>query len=347
MKIFEGFSILARAVPHLLLLSAFALCGWAFYVANELEGIPEKAGSEIEVTVLPGQSAADVASEFARIGIVTRSRDLARQMARLGIDRRIKPGIYRVRAGRAKDVALDFAEMSPSVLNVRILPGALFSEVASSIGAEDGELSFASALASDDNFPEGLREVLPGEARERMMLLAPETYEIPPGDGAASRIVKRASRAWWTRLSAEVPPGFTSGDMRESGILASIIQKEALVDSDRPVIAGVFKNRLRIDMPLQSCATVVHAWRQQGVRIKDVSYEDVKIESPFNTYAHKGLPPENIGIPSAESWRAALRPASTDMLYFVARGDGSHAFSRTYEEHLSAQRKIRRETAKD
>ncbi|MDR1020266.1 MAG: endolytic transglycosylase MltG [Synergistaceae bacterium] len=345
MKIPRCFSILARIAPLLLLLSVFTLCGWAFYVVNELEGIPEKAGSEIEVTVLPGQSAADVASEFARSGIVTKSRDLARQMARLGIDRRIKPGIYRVRAGRARDVALEFAAMSPLVLNVRILPGALFGDVASSLGA-DGEASLDLALASDDNFAEGLRVILPGETRERVLLLAPETYEIPPGEGAAARLVKRASDAWWLGHSADVPPGFTSEDMKESGILASIVQKEALIDSDRPVIAGVFKNRLSRDMPLQSCATVVYAWRQRGVRIKELSYEDVKIDSPFNTYEHKGLPPENIGIPSAESWRAALKPAVTDMLFFFARGDGRHVFTRTYEEHLSAQRKIRSD-AKD
>jgi UPF0755 protein len=326
----------------LLLLSAFALCGWAFYVANELDGIPEKSGARIEALILPGQSASDVAEEFERLGIVKKSRDFARQMARLGADRRIKPGIYRVRAGRAKDVALEFSAASPEVLNVRILPGALFGDVASSLGGEDSGLLLASALSSDDNFPESLRGILPGETGERLLLLAPETYEIPPGDGLADRLVKKASDMWWRAHSADVPPGFTSRDMKEGGILASIVQKEALVESDRPVIAGVFKNRLDRDMPLQSCATVVHAWKQRGVRITGVSYEDVKIDSPFNTYTHKGLPPENIGIPSANSWNAALKPASTDMLFFVAKGDGSHVFTRTYGEHLEAQKKIRR-----
>jgi UPF0755 protein len=342
LKIFKGFSVLARMAPILLFLSALLLCGWSFYVMNELEGIPENAGGEIEVLILPGQNAADAASEFERSGAVTKSRDLARWMVKLGIDRRIKPGIYTVHAGRAKDVALEFAGASPRILSVRILPGALSSDVAASLGADGEGQSLALALASDDNFPERLRDLLPGSPSERVLLLSPETYEIPPGDGAAHRLVRKASSMWWLEHSADVPPGFTSKDMEAGGILASIVQKEALIDSDRPVIAGVFKNRLSMDMPLQSCATVVYAWKQRGVKIKDVSYEDVKIESPFNTYTHKGLPPENIGIPSEKSWNAVLVPASTDMLFFVAKGDGSHVFTRTYEEHLEAQKKIRR-----
>jgi UPF0755 protein len=342
LKALKFFPVLARLAPILLLLSAFALCGWAFYVANELDCIPEKAGTKIEALIVPGQNASDVAREFERLGIVKKSRDFARQMARLGIDRRIKPGVYRIHAGRAKDVALEFSAASPEVLNVQILPGALYDEVASSLGREDAALLLASALSSDDNFPRGLRGILPEETAERLLLLAPETYEIPPGDGLADMLVKKASDMWWREHSADLPQDFTSGDMKNGGILASIVQKEALVDSDRPVIAGVFKNRLNKDMPLQSCATVVYAWKQRGVRITGVSYEDVKIDSPFNTYVHKGLPPENIGIPSANSWSAVLKPASTDMLFFVAKGDGSHIFTRTYEEHLAAQRKIRR-----
>jgi UPF0755 protein len=172
--------------------------------------------------------------------------------------------------------------------------------------------------------------------------LAPQTYSISPGDGSAGALVKAASEMWWQQHREDVPHGITSLDITEEGILASIVQKEAKVDSDRPIIAGVFKNRLSMGMPLQSCATVVFAWKLRGVKVTDVSFDDVKIDSPFNTYIHKGLPPENIGIPSENSWSAVLKPASTDMLFFVAKHDGSHVFTRTYEEHLAAQRKIRR-----
>ena len=132
----------------------------------------------------------------------------------------------------------------------------------------------------------------------------------------------------------------TSADLRDDGVLASIIQKEALFDAERPLMAGVFGNRLKKNMPLQSCATVIYAWRVRGVKRTSLTYDDLKIESPYNTYRHNGLPPGHIGIPSQSSWRAALNPQKTDNLFFVADKDGHHVFSKTYEEHLAAQRRI-------
>ena len=158
-------------------------------------------------------------------------------------------------------------------------------------------------------------------------------------DKTAARLVAVASSVWWKKHGALLPGDADGGGVRSLGILASVVQKEALVDSDRPVIAGVFKNRLDLDMPLQSCATVVYAWRLRDVKKTSVSYEDVKIDSPYNTYIHKGLPPENIGVPGESSWNAALAPADTDMLFFFAKSDGRHVFTKTYKDHLAAQKK--------
>jgi UPF0755 protein len=307
-----------------------------------VELTPIAAGKVIEVSVKPGWSAGDITSEFERLGIVTSSKRLSRWMVRLGVDRKIRPGIYRIHAGPAEDVARELARVTPEVNKIKVLPGALFSDVAAALGGDGGSELLLDALRSPDNFAERLRPLLQENPAERIVLLAPETYEILPGGAAAGDLVKTASETWWRQHSDDVTVGFTSEDLSNGGILASIIQKEALVDSDRPIIAGVFKNRLKMDMPLQSCATVVHAWRLLGVRITSVSYDDVKIDSPFNTYEHRGLPPENIGIPSEKSWDAALNPAATKMLFFVAKRDGRHVFTRTYEEHLAAQRKIRR-----
>jgi UPF0755 protein len=338
----KKFALSLRFIPITLLFLAFALSGWGIYMANLQEGTPENAGSLVELLIVPGQNASEVATEFERLGIVTSAGDFSKWMVRLGIDRRIKPGIYRVHAGRAKDVALEFTRTSPEVLDARILPGALWGEIASSLVREDRERLLTDALNNPENFPERLRQMLPAKASERIVLLAPETYSIPPGDGCADELVRVASATWSEQHAGDIPDVFKSGDLSNAGILASIVQKEALVDSDRPIIAGVFKNRLDMGMPLQSCATVVHAWRLKGVAITSVSFEDLKIDSPFNTYLHKGLPPESIGVPSADSWSAVLKPASTDMLFFVAKTDGSHVFTRTYKDHLAAQRKIRR-----
>jgi UPF0755 protein len=332
----------SRFALALLLMAVLGFGAWGVYAGYLWERVPPEAGRRIDVVVVPGQNARDVAAEFERLGIVARSRDLVRWLGRLGADRRIKPGFYAITAGRASEVAREFSGAEPEVLRAMILPGALLGDIASLLRRGDAEALLLSALGKPLNFPEGLRPLLGGDPRGRTVFLAPETYSIDPGDACADRLVSAASSLWWTLHRGDIPDGTTSADLTDAGILASVVQKEALVDSDRPIIAGVFKNRLRLDMALQSCATVVHAWRLRGVKITTVSYNDVRIDSPFNTYARKGLPPENIGVPSGSSWTSVLRPAETEMLFFVARADGSHVFTRTYEEHLAAQKKIRK-----
>jgi UPF0755 protein len=320
--------------------TAFGVAG--IWIETIREDIPERAGETIEISVAPGRSAAETADEFERAGLVTDAGSLVKWMIRGGIDKKIKPGKYRIAAGRAKDVALQLASARPDVPLATILPGAVFEEAAAAAGGEDAAASFELALGAAENFPADLRPLLPASARERIVFLAPDTYALKPGEGAAEALVSYASDLWWKRHGEKLPKGITSADLANEGILASIIQKEALVDSDRPVIAGVLKNRLRNGMPLQVDATVVYAWRLKGVKVTAVSYNDLKIDSPFNTYLHKGLPPENIGIPSESSWNAALQPAETDMMFYFAGPGGEHIFTRTYKEHLEAQKKMRK-----
>ncbi|MDD4584146.1 MAG: endolytic transglycosylase MltG, partial [Eubacteriales bacterium] len=113
--------------------------------------------------------------------------------------------------------------------------------------------------------------------------------------------------------------------------LASIIEREAVIPEDRPIIAGVFYNRLKKGMQLQSCATVQYILGEQKPVL---SVADTKLESPYNTYLITGLPPGPICSPGIQSINAALWPENTDYLYFLAKGDGAHVFSKTYEEHL-------------
>jgi len=124
--------------------------------------------------------------------------------------------------------------------------------------------------------------------------------------------------------------------VREVITLASIIEREARIPEDRPLIASAFYNRLRIDMPLQSCATVQYILGEQKPVL---SIKDTQIESPYNTYLNPGLPPGPIASPGADSIKAALYPADTDYLYFLAKGDGSHAFSATYDQFLKDKAK--------
>ena len=113
--------------------------------------------------------------------------------------------------------------------------------------------------------------------------------------------------------------------------LASIVEKEAILDKDRPIIASVFYNRLKIGMPLQSDATIQYIFKE---RKKIVTYKDLEIDSPYNSYKNKGLPPTPISSPGIESIKATLYPEKTDYLYFVAKMDGGNNYSKNYEDHL-------------
>ncbi|HLA41159.1 MAG TPA: endolytic transglycosylase MltG, partial [Candidatus Glassbacteria bacterium] len=125
-------------------------------------------------------------------------------------------------------------------------------------------------------------------------------------------------------------------DRRQSVILASIIEKEAQLDRERPIISSVFLNRIAGNRPLESCATVLFVLGKHKSRLL---YRDLEIESTYNTYLHRGLPPGPICSPGRASLEAALFPAQTGYLYFVARGDGSHVFSRSLDEHVQAKRR--------
>jgi UPF0755 protein len=108
------------------------------------------------------------------------------------------------------------------------------------------------------------------------------------------------------------------------------VEREALVDDERPLVAAVFANRLEKGMTLGSCATVIYAL---GYVPERITIQDLKIDSPYNTYVNPGLPPGPICSPGEASLRAAIEPADVDYLYFVSNGDGTHTFTTTYGEH--------------
>jgi len=162
--------------------------------------------------------------------------------------------------------------------------------------------------------------------------LFPETYEIYANSDEYSIIDKMLSQFNLVFTEDHIKRmEELNKDIEEVIILASIIEREAVVSKDRPIISGVFQNRLKIGMPLQSCATVQYILGEQKPVL---STADTRIESPYNTYIHSGLPPTPICSPGIESINAALWPENTEFLFFLAKGDGSHVFSLTYEEHL-------------
>jgi UPF0755 protein len=166
----------------------------------------------------------------------------------------------------------------------------------------------------------------------------PDTYSFRPNTPAlevAQRMLTRMDQVW-----AEVSAGKSDLPLelspREIVTLASLVEREAKAAEERPLIAQVFYNRLEARMNLQSCATVQYLLPQPKARLLKA---DTLIPSPYNTYLNPGLPPGPIAAPGKDSLKAVLSPEATDYLYFVAKPDGTHAFSTTYQGHLANRRR--------
>ena len=157
---------------------------------------------------------------------------------------------------------------------------------------------------------------------------------------SAKEILSLMTNDFDTRMTAGLRARAKEMDLSiyELVILASLVEKEARYDEDRPIIAQVFLKRLKMNMPLQSDTTIQYLLDAPK---EDVTYADTEIDSPYNTYQHYGLPPGPIASPGMDAIEAVLYPADTDYLYFVADRQGHNHYSKTYDEHLEIVERVR------
>jgi len=258
-------------------------------------------------------------------------------------DRRLVQGRYQFHRGAPPAAILDRLTLGPDIPTARVtIPeGWAMRRVADRLAAvgviEDVEAFLA--LARDPAFLETLR--IPGESAEGYLF--PDTYffETPTAPDVVLRRLVERFREVIAALSLE--PGIKSPHAHgltfaESVVLASIIEREVRDPSEMPLVSAVFHNRLRRGMRLDSCATVRHAIDKWDAPL---TLSDLRAESPFNTYTRRGLPPAPICNPGRVALDAAFRPVESDNLYFVYRGDGRHAFSKTLREHEALRRQYR------
>lgn len=162
--------------------------------------------------------------------------------------------------------------------------------------------------------------------------LFPNTYFLLPQmtEQEVIKVMNDEFNKFWTKEKEERLQQ-TKMSKQDTIILASIVEKEAVADNERPIIAGIFLNRLSKGMKLESCSTVLFA---MGINKERLTFKDLKFDSPYNTYKYKGLPPGPICNPGAEAIDAVLYPQQTDSLFFVSKGNGTHYFSSTFEQHI-------------
>ncbi|MEE8595874.1 MAG: endolytic transglycosylase MltG [Gemmatimonadota bacterium] len=320
----------------LTLSSLFSACG-----DGPNTGTDEDLADRVEVRIPDGETARGIADALDEAGLVRFPRAFALYARLRGSAGSLKAGLYRFPARANWADILGMLERGEVVtFPVTIPEGFNLREIAPRVAAMAGvPADSVLTLTRDSAF--AARLGVPGPTLEGYLF--PDTYhfaEKTPPERILETMTDRYRSFWGpAELARRDSLGLTE---RELVTLASIVEKEARVAEERPVIAGVYLNRLEIGMLLQADPTVQFALDSVRARLLYRDIEQVA-ENPYNTYTHAGLPPGPIASPGEAALRATLEPADVPFLFFVARPNGSHEFTRTEREHINAKNRIRRE----
>ncbi len=302
---------------------------------------PSKGNTPVYVRIEEGESLASIAGKLKENRVIT-SSTIFRFLAWLeGMGERIKAGEYLLYPGSHYGEVFSILTRGPEIIaRVTIPEGFTVKQISRRIGQQTSitEEEFDRAATQGDY---GL-DILPLEQKHNLEgFLFPKTYDLYQGTTAEELISSMIDQFKQETSDLEW------GEARNLGvspyqvvIIASLIEREVVLDEERPLVAAVIYNRLRVNMLLQIDATVQYAlpeWKEV------LTYDDLKTPSPYNTYLHKGLPPAPICNPGRESIDAALHPAQVNYLYYVATGEGQrHFFTADYNEFLRAKNEAQR-----
>ena len=285
-----------------------------------------------ELSVEAGTTPRDVAQAWVDAGVQTSPKLLYAWFRWSGQARRIRAGSYEIDAGTSpRRLLAKMVQGDEALEHVRFIEGWNLRQLRAAL-ARATHLKPLSATMTEVELMAAVGA--PGQAAEGRFF--PDTYAYSRGVSDLT-VLKRAHRAMQQRLAAawaQRAPGIALRNADEALTLASIVEKETGVASDRGLVAAVFNNRLRIGMPLQTDPTVIYGL---GAGFDgNLRKRDLLADTPYNTYTRNGLPPTPIALPGLASLRAAVRPEPSKALYFVARGDGSSVFSDNLADHNRA-----------
>lgn len=293
--------------------------------------------SEKIITINPGTSISKAAEILSDSSVIVSKEDFLSFFRYFRRGKDIKFGVYKfdhpVSIAKVFDV---LNEGQAQLVKFTIPEGTRLREIAGMLSAKLGYDSLRiMQLATDEDFCLSLG----APAKNLEGFLLPETYFFDPlteEKKVLGKMVKSALHIYKENQKAIKASGWTDFQI---ATMASLVEGECQVDSERGVVASVYFNRLAEGMPLQADPTIQYIIKGEPRRLR---LRDLAINSPYNTYKHKGLPPGPINNPGEKSILASIYPDSTEYLYFVARGDGGHYFATTYGEHLKNKEKFDR-----
>ena len=323
-----------RALSLLLLVVLLTTGAAAWWLSQPL---PLRQAS-IDLSVEPGQSVRTIAQSAVAAGVDVPASVLYYLVKLSGQSRQIRAGSYEINANTsAWDLLQKLVRGEENLRSITLVEGWTWQQVRQALNKSD-HLKHDSASLSDAEVMSHLG--LAGVAPEGRFF--PDTYMVGKGTSDL-KLLQRAAQAMQRQLGLaweNRDMGLPLQSADEALVLASIIEKETGLVTDRPMISSVFINRLRINMPLQTDPTVIYGMfeRFDG----NLRRVELQTDHPWNTYTRRGLPPTPIAMPGKGALHAALHPATSQALYFVARGDGSSQFSSNLDDHNNAVNRYQR-----
>ena len=330
------------------------------YLATNAAELEQPAGNGFTpapFTIAPGETADTIAANLAAAGLLNNSELFLNYLRYHGLDAQLEAGDYIIDPQQTiPQIAATLTEAVVQEETIRFVEGWRLEQMADHLAANPVAnvdaaqfLAIVQRQAAFDLTPYPFLAGLPATATLEGYLF-PDTYRLPP-EADAVYLVDLMLRTFERRVTAQMQQGFQAQGLtvHQAVTLAAIVEREAVVAAERPIIAGVFYNRLAQGIKLEADPTVQYPLGYQpdsGSWWKSPLWlEDLALDSPYNTYVYAGLPPGPIANPSLSSLEAVAFPATTEFIFFVADCEaavsGSHAFSVTYEEHLANVQRCR------
>ena len=320
-----------KALAAILLLVLLVAAGVAGMAWTRLQ-TPYKgyAGIEQFVEIPAGAGAADIRQRLLDAGVVQDALTLRLALRWTGASRDLQAGEYRFdRPMTAVEVVDKIARGDVYGQRITFAEGLTIRDMAAHYESRGLGRSVDFIAASRNT---ALIKDLDPTATDLEGYLFPDTYTVGR-TAVASKLVEQMVAGFRAAFPANQPQTGQPLSTRELVTLASLIEKETGKPEERPIVSAVYRNRLRIGIGMQADPTVVYALQQRGKYDGNIRKEDLSIDSPYNTYRYRGLPPGPIASPGKASLEAAFTPADVDYLFFVSRNDGSHVFAKTLAEH--------------
>ncbi|CAH2906274.1 MAG: Murein endolytic transglycosylase MltG [uncultured Paraburkholderia sp.] len=312
-------------------LAAAAIAGGYHWATSPLELNP----AQLDVTVKPHSSLRSVTLQLNRGGVPVEPELFVIMTRLLGLQSELKSGNYEFKTGVTPyEVLQKIARGDVNEYVATIIEGWTFKRMRAELDANPA-LRHDSVAMSDAQLMSAIG-ALEASIGNGEGLFFPDTYLFDKNTSDLD-VYRRAYRLMHARLDEAWlarAPNLPYRTPYEALIMASIIEKETGKKSDRPMVAAVFANRLRVGMPLQTDPTVIYGMAEAYAG--HIRKKDLQTDTPYNTYTRMGLPPTPISLPGVASLQAAMNPAQTSALYFVSRGDGSSIFSDTLGDHNKA-----------